>query len=215
MKYNVDGSVNRYEDRLVAKGYAQIHGVDYEETFAPVSKMTTVRTVVALTATKGWHLHQMDIKNIFLQGKLEENVYMVQPLGFDSNNHSKAICQLKKPLYGLKQAPCTWHSKITQYLHRIGLTMSKSDYNSLYVKNYSGSPIVIILYVDDLVIGGEKLLDINKVKILLYIKFEMTDMKEIHYFLGIEVIETLAGIMISQRHYIINLLYKFGMTECC
>ena len=91
--------------------------------------------------------------------------------------------------------------------------MSKSD-NSLYVRSDSESPIVIILYVDDLVIGGEHLVDINKVKSLLSNKFEMTDMKELHYFLGIEVIRTPAGIMISQRHYILNLLYKFGMTEC-
>ena len=90
--------------------------------------------------------------------------------------------------------------------------MSKSD-NSLYVRSDS-SPIVIILYVDDLVIGGEHLVDINKVQSLLSSKFEMTDMKELHYFLGIKVIRTPAGIMISQRHYILNLLYKFGMTEC-
>ena len=91
--------------------------------------------------------------------------------------------------------------------------MSKSD-NSLYIRSDFESPIVIILYVDDLVIGGEHLVDINKVKYLLSGKFEMTDMKELHYFLGIEVIRTPSGIMISQRHYILNLLYKFRMTEC-
>ena len=213
VKYNADGSVNRYKARLVAKGYAQTHGVDYEETFAPVAKMTTVRTVTALAAAKGWHLHQIDIKNAFLQGELEEEVYMVQPPGFESSIHPKAVCRLKKPLYGLKQAPRAWHSKITQYLHQIGFRMSKSD-NSLYIRSDSTSSIVIILYVDDLVIGGENLVEINKVKSLLSDKFEMTDMKELHYFLGIEVIRTPAGIIISQRHYILNLLYKFGMTEC-
>ena len=175
--------------------------------------MTTVRTVIALATAKGWHLHQMDVKNAFLQGELEEEVYMVQPPGFESNIHRKAIYQLKKPLYGLKQAPRAWHSKITQYLHRIGFRMSKSD-NSLYVRSNSKSPIIIILYVDDLVIEGEHLIDINKVKSLLSNKFEMTDMKELHYFLGIEVIWTPVGLMISQRHYILNLLYKFGMTKC-
>ena len=196
VKYNADGSVNRYKARLVAKGYAQTHGVDYEETFAPVAKMTTVRTVIAIAAAKGWHLHQMDVKNAFLQGELEEEVYMVQPPGFKSSIHPKAVCRLKKPLYGLKQAPRAWHSKITQYLHQIGFRMSKSD-NSLYIRSDSASPLVIILYVDDLVIGGEHLVDINKVKTLLSDKFEMTDMKELHYFLGIEVIWTPAGIMIS------------------
>ena len=117
MKYNVEGSVNRYKARLVAKGYAQTHGVDYEETFAPVAKMTTVRTMIAIAAAKGWHHHQMDVKNAFLQGELEEEVYMVQPPGFNSNTHLKAVCRLKKPLYDLKQELRAWHSKITQYLH--------------------------------------------------------------------------------------------------
>ena len=91
--------------------------------------------------------------------------------------------------------------------------MSKSD-NSLYIRRDSENPIVIILYVDDLVIKEENLVDINKVKSLLFGKFEMTDMKELHYFIGIDVIQTPYNIMTSQRHYILNLLYKFGMTEC-
>ena len=213
VKYNADGSVNRFKAWLVAKGYAQMHVIEYEETFAPVAKMTTVRTVIALAAAKGWHLHQMDVKNAFLQGELEEEVYMIQPPGFESRKHPHAVCRLKKPLYGLKQAPRAWHSKITQYLHQVGFRMSKSD-TSLYIRNESDSPIIIILYVDDLVIGGKDLAEINKVKTLLSGRFEMKDLHELHYFLGIEVIRTPVGIMISQRHYVLNLLYKFGMTEC-
>ena len=109
--------------------------------------MTTVQTVIALAAAKRWHLHQMDVKNAFLQGELEEEVYMIQPLGFESRAHPNVVCRLKKPLYGLKPAPRMWHSKITQYLHRIGFRMPKSD-NNLYVRSDFGSLIVIILYVD-------------------------------------------------------------------
>ena len=127
VKHNADGSVNRLKARLVAKGYAQTHGIDYEETFAPTAKMTTVRTVIAVAAAKGWHLHQMDVKNDFLQDELEEEVYMIQPPGFESRVHPSVVCRLKKPLYGLKQAPRVWHSKITHYLHQIGFRMSKSD----------------------------------------------------------------------------------------
>ena len=105
VKYNVDGSINSYKARFVAKGYAQTHGVDYEETFALLAKMMALWTVIALVVAKGWHLHQMDVKNAFLQGELEEEVYKVQPPGFESNTHPKAVCRLKKPLYGLKQAP--------------------------------------------------------------------------------------------------------------
>ena len=180
MKFNADGSINRYKARVATKGYAQTHGVDYEETFAPVAKMMIVRTVIALVAAKGWHLHQIDVKNAFLQGELKQEVCMSQPPGFNSSTHPKAIWRLKKPLYRLKQAPHAWHSKITQYLHRNGFRMSKSD-NSLYIRSDSASPIVIILNVNDLVIGGEHFVEINKVKSLLSDKFEMTDMKELHY----------------------------------
>ena len=105
MKHSADDTVNPYKARLVAKGYAQTHCVDYEETFAPVVKMMTIRTMIALATAKGWHLHQMDVKNTFLQGELDEEVYMVQPLSFKSSTHPQAVCRLRKPLYGLKQAP--------------------------------------------------------------------------------------------------------------
>ena len=175
--------------------------------------MTTVHTIIDVAATKGWHLHQMDVKNAFLQGELEEEVYMIQPPGFESRVHPNVVCRLKKPLYGLKQAPRAWHSKITQYLHQIGFRMSKSD-TSLYFRSDSDSPIVIILYMDDLVIRGKDLAEINKVKSLLSGLFEMKDLHELHYFLGIEVIRTPVRILISQRHYVLNLLYKFGLTKC-
>ena len=105
IKHNTVDTVNWFKVWLVAQGYAQTHGIDYEETFAPVVRMTTVRTIIALAAAKGWHLHQMDVKNAFLQGELEEEFYMIQPPGFESSKHLHPFCRLKNSLYELKQSP--------------------------------------------------------------------------------------------------------------
>ena len=133
VKYNTDGSVNRYKARLVAKGYVQKHDINYDETFAPVAKMTIIHVLIVVATAKGWHLHQMDVKNAFLQGELEEQVYLVQPPGFHSRTNTSVVCQLKKSLYGLKQAPRAWNAKITQRLHRMGFATSKSD-SSLFIR---------------------------------------------------------------------------------
>lgn len=132
MKYNSDGSVERYKARLVAKGYAQKYGLDYEETFSPVAKMTTVRTVIALAAHKDWKVWQMDVKNAFLNGKLHEEIYMQQPEGYVHPKYPQYVCKLKKALYGLKQAPRAWCERISQYLMSIGFVIAHAD-NSLYV----------------------------------------------------------------------------------
>jgi hypothetical protein len=116
VKHNAYGSVSRYKARLVAKGYAQTYGIDYEETYSPVAKMTIVRTIIAMVAAKGWSLHQMDVKNAFLHGDLQEEVYMEQPPSYVDQTRPNLVCRLKKALYSLKQAPKAWSDKIGQYL---------------------------------------------------------------------------------------------------
>ena len=148
-KYNIDGLVNRYKARLLANAYAQTHGIDYDETFAPTAKMTTVLVVRAVAAARGWHLDQMDVKKAFLQRDIEEHVFMVQPPGFHSERKTSAVCRLKKSLYGLKQAPRAWNSKITHRLHKMGFAASKSD-SSVFIRNGSEGPVCILLYVGDL-----------------------------------------------------------------
>jgi len=105
IKHNADGYVRRYKTRLVAKGYAQTYGIDYEETYSLVAKMTTVKAIIVMAATKGWSLHQMNVKNVFLHGDLREEVYMEQPLGYVDQTRPNLVCRLKKALYGLKQTP--------------------------------------------------------------------------------------------------------------
>jgi hypothetical protein len=112
VKHNADGSVSIYKARLVAKGYAQTYGIDYEETYSPIAKMTIVKAIIAMAAAKRWSLHQMDVKNVFLHGDLQEEVYMEQPSGYVDQTHPNLVCRLKKALYGLKQAPRAWSDKI-------------------------------------------------------------------------------------------------------
>ncbi len=187
VKHNADEFVSRYKTRLVAKGYAQTYGIDYEETYSPVAKMITIRVIIAMAVAKGWSLHQMDVKNVFLHGDLQEEVYMEQPPGYVDQTHSNLVCRLKKALYGLKQAPRAWSDKIGQYLVISGFQTSNANF-SLYVKKTDHGIVVIVIYVDDLIITRNSDVDIFDLKKLLKQKFEMKDLGELRYFLGIEVI---------------------------
>jgi hypothetical protein len=188
VKHNADGSVSRYKARLVAKGYAQTYGIDYEETYSLVAKMTIVRAIIAMATTKGWSLHQMDVKNVFLHGDLQEEVYMEQPPGYVDQTRPNLVCRLKKTLYGLKQARA-WSHKISQYLVTSGFQTSNVDF-SLYVKKTDHGIVVIVIYVDDLIIIGDSDANIFILKKLLKQKFEMKDLGELRYFLGIEVLQS-------------------------
>jgi hypothetical protein len=198
---------------LVAKGYAQMQGVDYDETYAPVAKMATIRTLLAIGAAKGWFLHHMDVKNAFLHGNLEEEVYMCQPPGFENKKHPEFVCKLKKALYGLKQAPRAWYQKIAKLFTNIGFKVSKAD-TSLYAKRIDGYIVVILIYVDDLIIGGESMAEINNLKKNLEMQFHMKDLGELKYFLGIEVVRSRKGIWMLQKQYATNVLKKSGMSGC-
>jgi len=166
VKHNADGSVSKYKTRLVTKGYAQTYGIDYEETYSPVAKMTTIRVIIAMATTKGWYLHQMDVKNAFLHGDLHEEMYMEQPLGYVDQTHLNLVCRLKNVLYGLKQAPRAWSDKIGQYLVISGFQTSNVDF-SLYVKKTNHGIVIIVIYVDDLIIIGNSDANIFYLKKLL------------------------------------------------
>lgn len=130
--YNADGSVERYKARLVARGFTQTYGIDYEETFAPVAKLNTVCVLLSLAANLDWSLHQLDVKNAFLNGELEEEVFMKAPPGFEEMTNGGKVCKLKKSLYGLKQSPRAWFERFTRAVKEQGYTQAQSDHTLFY-----------------------------------------------------------------------------------
>jgi hypothetical protein len=185
LKHAVDGSIEKYKALFVARGFSQVEGVGYDETFATVARYTLIRAVISVAAEMGWKIHQMDVKTTFLNGLIEEKVYIEQPLGFEVHGIESHVCRLKKALYGMKQAPKAWYSRIDAYLQELGFEKNEVDPN-LYFIMVGEDPLILLLYVDDPFIIGAKRL-INNCKESLASKFEMTDIGLMHYFLGLEV----------------------------
>eukprot|EP00253_Pinus_taeda_P007217 PITA_07217 len=211
-KYGPDGKVDKHKARLVAKGFSQVEGIDYTETFSPVAKMNSIRLVLSLAASLKWEVHQMDVKSAFLHGDLHEEIYMEQPIGFIQTD-SSLVCRLKKSLYGLKQAPRAWYAKMESFLLESGFSRCYSD-NTVYTKKVGNSLIILVLYVDDLILTGSDPNLINHVKSSLKKKFEMTDLGHLHYFLGLQVLQSKEGISLSQSKYACDILRHFHMEEC-
>ena len=132
IKHAADGSIDKYKARFVARGFSQKEGIDYEETFAPVARYTSVRTILAIATSKGWKIHQMDIKTAFFNGVIEEEVYLEQPEGFEVHNKQTHVCKLKKALYGLKQAPRAWYEWIDQHLTKLDFSKNIASPNLYY-----------------------------------------------------------------------------------
>ncbi|GJX59599.1 PLAC8 family protein [Tanacetum coccineum] len=191
IKRRTDRSVERYKVRLVARGFSQQYGLDYDETFNPVAKLTTVRVLLALAASKSWNLWQMDVKNAFLHGELDREIYMNQPTWFQSQDHPEYVCKLRKALYGHKQAPRA----------------------RLFVKSIEGKLAVVLVYVDDLIITGDCEEKVLQTKKNLSIRFQMKELGHLKHFLGLEVDYSEEGMVLHQQKYSRDLLKKFGMTN--
>ncbi|KAM1004535.1 hypothetical protein ACFX2C_004724 [Malus domestica] len=211
IKRDADGNISRYKARLVAKGFNQEEGLDYGETFSPVVKPTTVRLVLALAAQFGWSLRQLDVKNAFLHGILQEEVYMSQPPGFVDSQQSSLVCRLHKSLYGLKQAPRAWNERFTNFLPSLGFLTTFSD-SSLFVKHVGNSVVILLLYVDDIIITGSATAAITDVIQALAQEFDIKDLGLLHYFLGIQITYHSTGLFLSQAKYITDLLHKTDMS---
>ena len=215
IKFQADGTIERYKARLVAKGFTQIPGKDFSATFAPVAKLTSVRLIISLAASHNWPLHQMDVKNAFLNGDLDETIYMDPPPGFRAEGeYSGKVCRLRKSLYSLKKSPRAWFNRFSEVILSLGFTKCHSDHTCFSHHRLDGRSVIILVYVDDIIITGDDTPGIIKVKKALSQSFDVKDLGPLRYFLEIEVARSRQGISLSQRKYTLDLLQDTGMMGC-
>lgn len=217
VKFNPDGTVERVKSRLVGKGYTQQEGIDFLDTFSPVAKMTTVRLIFALAAKLNWHLHQLDISNAFLNGDLEEELYMKLPPGYADIKGEQisptAVCKLHKSIYGLKQASRQWFLKFSATLMSFGFEKCHGDH-TLFIKEFSGQFLIVSVYVDDILIASTSMEGVSELISKLSAVFKLRDLGVPKYFLGIEIARTAQGISLCQRKYVLDLLESAGFSDC-
>ncbi|GJU65219.1 ribonuclease H-like domain-containing protein [Tanacetum coccineum] len=212
-KFNADGSLSRYKARLVANGRSQQQGIDCDETFSPVVKPATIRTVLSLAVSREWPIHQLDVKNAFLHGHLTETVYMHQPPGFVDSVHPDYVCHLQRSLYGLKQAPRAWFQRFASFVTRIGFQHSKTD-TSLFVFHRGPDVAYLLLYVDDIILTASSTTFLQRIISLLHGEFAMTDLGSLNYFLGVSAQRTASGMFLSQSKFAVEILERANMQKC-
>ncbi|KAL6322426.1 hypothetical protein AAG906_008081 [Vitis piasezkii] len=202
-KLNKDGGVDKYKARLVAKGYKQEFGVDYKEVFPPVAKLDTIRLVLSMAAQNSWSIHQLDVKSAFLHGELEEEVYTDQPPGYVKQGYENQVYNTKSLV-----------QQIDAYIIEEGFIKCPYEH-TLYTKYGVDKKILIVcLYVDDLIYTSNNKTMLVDFKKSMMKEFDMTDMGLMHYFLGIEVVQSSAGVFISQKKYALEILDKFMLKDC-
>ncbi|GJS23757.1 ribonuclease H-like domain, reverse transcriptase, RNA-dependent DNA polymerase [Tanacetum coccineum] len=191
----------------------QEHGIDFEEVFAPVARMETIRLLLAIAANNKWEVHHLDVKSAFLHGDLKEEVYVTQPEGFITRQDQGKVYRLIKALYGLRQAPRAWNIKLDNTLKSLDFKKCALE-QAIYTKTSKDSTLLIGVYVDDLIITGTPKKEIDKFKAQMEEKFEMSDLGLLAYYLGIEVTQTNGDISIKQSAYASKILKEAGMIDC-
>jgi hypothetical protein len=210
-KYNQDGSVDRYKARLVVKGFAQRPGVDFTELFAPVSRYATLRALLAHVAANDLELHQLDVKVAFLNGPLQETIFMVQPPGFERGDD---VCRLKRALYGLRQAPRAWHARLVAELRAFGFTPSDAD-PCLFIRGKGEQRVFLLVYVDDILVAATSTRLATEIISAIRRVFAIHDMGCADTFLGFEITRDRPErkLYITQRKAITDLLERYGMAD--
>ena len=218
IKRDKDGNMHKFKARLVAQGFTQVYGIDYAETYAPVARYTSIRLIIALAAHYDWELHQMDVKTAYLNGELDVPIYMRAPEGLsliDQPCPADRVCLLIKSLYGLKQSGRRWHANINHTLISSGFTPLHAD-RCVYVRRKAACIDIIALYVDDLLIASSKPAELLAIKRRLTQQYEMEDLGEATFILGIDITRDRANraISIGQSAYVNTLLKRHGMADC-
>ena len=213
-KIGIDGKVSTFKARLVAKGYSQRQGVDYEETFSPVAMLKSIRILLAIAAWYDYEIWQMDVKTAFLNGNVEEEIYMTQPEGFISTGEEQKVCKLQRSIYGLKQASRSWNIRFDTTIKEFDFV--KNPEEPCIYKKVSGSAVTfLILYVDDILLIGNDVGMLQSTKAWLSTRFSMKDLGEASYVLGIRIhrdrSRKLLGL--SQSLYIDTVMKRFSMEE--
>ncbi|GJZ00103.1 retrovirus-related pol polyprotein from transposon TNT 1-94 [Tanacetum coccineum] len=211
-KKDEDQTIIRNKSRLVAKGYAQEEGIDFEESFAPVARLKAVRIFVAYVAHKSFPIYQMDVKTTFLNGPLKEEVYVAQPDGFVDLDHPEKVYRLRKALYGLKQAPRAWYDALSNFLIFKGFTKGTID-PTLFTIRYGEDILLVQIYVDDIIFGSTNPKFSKRFEKLMHSRLEMSLMGEMKFFLGIQIHQSPRGIFITQAKYTLEILKKHGMEK--
>src|ERR1044072_4074451 len=211
-KSDESGTVTRNKARLVAQGYTQVEGIDFDETFAPVARLESIRLLLGVACILKFKLFQMDVKSAFLNGYLNEEVYVEQPKGFVDPNFPDHVYKLRKALYGLKKAPRPWYERLTKYLTDKGYRKGGLD-KTLFVKNEGGKIMVAQIYVDDIVFGGMSDKMVKHFANQMQAEFEMSLMGELTYFLGLQVTQMEDSTFFSQSKYARNIVKKFGIEN--
>lgn len=213
IKRDANGNIVKHKARLVAKGYVQEKGVDFDEFFAPVTRLETVRLLLALAAKNSWEVHHLDVKTAFLNGDIKEEVYVMQPEGFVKKGKEKLVYKLFKALYGLRQAPRAWYSKLNSCLQGLGFVRCPYEH-AVYTKRVGKESLIVGVYVDDLLVTGTDVNLIKNFKKQMNDKFDMSDMGKLSYYLGIEVKQGEDYIQLKQSGYARKVLERAGMTGC-
>ncbi|KAI3681374.1 hypothetical protein L6452_36168 [Arctium lappa] len=212
IKKDEAGTVIRNKVRLVAKGYRQKEGLDYDETYAPVTRLEAIRMFLAYAAHKNFTVFQMDVKTAFLNGILKEEVYVSQPEGFVNQEKPNHVYILDKALYGLKQAPRAWYDVLSTFLVKSGFSKGTVD-TTLFIKKEKADIVLIQIYVDDIIFGSTNTKYCKNFANLMVSRFQMNLMGEMNFFLGLQVKQFSTGIFINQSKYIREILRKFQMEN--